>query len=238
MRSSELHVMACHLRDQVQRLRVCSSHQQGAPDHPSRLPLADIRRRIARQAREVEAWATQLKDPCALAAAKEAYLALQKLSSSPHGQSPHWSKIGAVVLVRVEHDCAVDSNELVGRLIPATLDMVLSEPPCSPLKASVGLLSIGDQALIKWAGEASSAGDSVTTMAPLLVSILFPQSAPGGSTTMMEHLYLAVDEGRYCPSFLRSAAVTAVIIPVLQGHLAVMERRCIGPCLCAGYPRS
>lgn len=234
LKFSELSSAAFQLRSQVERLRKAATLSKH-PCSAGQSCLAELKRQTARGAREVEAWASQLKDPCALAAAQEAYQVLAGVDSSVDDHRPYWTKTGAVVLVLVEHEGAVDQNRLVKHLIPATLDMVLADPPCSPLRASVGLLSIDDQALLKWARRVPSSRDLVSTMALLLITAIFPTGALAASDRLISHLASATDEARYCGHVPWPSVVTTVVVPLAPCQISLMERRCIAPPVCGRY---
>lgn len=241
MNSCDLCAAARLLRNQVQVLRqVALTPEDG--DRIAHPTIAGLLRQVARRAREVEAWGSRLKDSCALAAAAEAYQVLAKVQVSVEDAEPaahagerNWLKAGAVVLVHVVHDRATDPNQLTKHLMPATLDLVLTNPPCTPFRVSVGLLAIDDQAALNWHVQAPCGGDSTTTVAPLLVTALFREGLLGGPVSFLRHLQESTHQGHFCRYVPRPSEVNTVVVPLPDKQLVSVERRCIGPLVSGRY---
>ncbi len=78
-----------------------------------------------------------------------------------------------LVCLQVRHDTNVEVNQLLHRLKRATPKNTVSGPPCDRLQASVGLLATDEQALPTWTAKVQESSDSITAMAPFLVTLVF-----------------------------------------------------------------
>lgn len=94
---------------------------------------------------------------------------MRYLNQSVGDPNRFWTKQGAMVMVRAGHGPELDPNGLAEHLKVAVLDLVLSNPPCTPILASAGLMFISDPAFRSAALKPAPSG-SVTTMVPLLVT--------------------------------------------------------------------
>lgn len=231
MKSRELVRATEELRDLVGRVRL----RAGAPGRrPDISP--ELRRLVARSAREVLAWGAELRSPCALAAAEEALQVLDRMqpaSTAPAGDPAGWACKAAVICLHVGHSPHTDSGGLADRLKHATLERVLDRPPF-PMHARVSPLSVDDEALRGWAKGHIAAHDPVGTLAPLLVSILYPVRTVD-SDAVIAHLTAATSLDGYAERLPAGARAYRIILPVAGHLLQSIQKRCLGGSMCGRY---
>ena len=227
MDSSELWAAISQLSAQLQLL-----HELVESPRKTRVSGPDIsalRREVARGAREVEAWGSELLDPRAVAASHQAYKALaQSAAAVAIHQGPFWWKAGAVVCLQVRHDTDVDPNQLVQRLKQATHQNVLSNPPCSPLEVSVGLLAIDDEALLRWTASLAQSGHAITTMAPFLIGLRFQAGGFSSAYALIDHVEESTTVDHYADCAPSGARIQRAVIPLSGEVVSLIERRCLG----------
>lgn len=142
-----------------------------------------------------------------------------------------WAKAGAMVMLRVEHRREVDPNRLARHLMVATLDMVrCASPPCSPLFPSVGLMFIADPAFRTV--RIVAAEGFVSTMVPLLVTVLHKEAALEWEDQLFDYLETATEELNYCTYAPYLAQVSRIVVPLPERQVPILERRCIGSPVC------
>jgi hypothetical protein len=225
----ELVAATCHLRSLVQVLRGLgeSCTEPGGSSQVGH--RRELMREVARTAREVEAWGAQLLDSSAVAASQEAYQTLALVAPQlVTEEKPYWSKAGALVCLQVRHDTNVDANQLVHRLKRATLKNIISNPPCSPLQATVGLLATDDQALLSWTAKLQESSDSITTMAPFLVTLLFHDNAQTGAAALIRHVESVTTVDHFCKHVPCPARTARVVVALSERLVSLIEHRCLG----------
>jgi hypothetical protein len=132
-----------------------------------------------------------------------------------------------MVMIRAGHGPELDPNGLADHLKAAVLDLVLCNPPCTPLFGSAGLMFISDPAFRSAARKRAPLG-SVTTMVPLLVTALYPETALDWPDVLFDYLEQATEERLLRQYAQRLASVERVLVPLPQRQVHILERRCIG----------
>lgn len=156
-----------------------------------------------------------------------AALSRPHLNQSVRDPNRFWTKHGAMVMLRAEHRPEVDPNCVAEHLKVSVLDLVLSNPPCAPLYASAGLMFISNPGFRSKALKAPESG-LASTMAPLLVTALYPEAALDWPDVLFDYLEEATDESQlrlYAPWL---ASLEKVVVPLPQRQVHILERRCIG----------
>jgi hypothetical protein len=234
MDSSELAAAISHLSGQIQLLSELAASPGKMRD--SGRDISALRREVARGAREVEAWGSELFDSRAVAASHQAYKALaQSAAAFATQQRPIWSKAGALVCLQVRYDRDVDPNRLVQRLQQATLENIISNPPCFPLEVCVGLLAIDDEALLRWTAGLSEPADAITTMAPFLVGLTFRAKGFTGAYALIDHVDSVTTVAHYSHCLPCDTGVERAVIPLSGSVVSLIERRCVGSPVCGRY---
>lgn len=228
MNSSELCRQTRRLRSLVGRVRVDVASEPAGPLSP------ELSRDVARTAREVLAWGTELCDSCAVAAAQEALHVLGRCSRTHSTRLPRtagWQKKGVVICLHVGHGPDTDSNDLATKLKHRTLSLVLDNRPGFPLHVCVATLSVDDEALTGWLRRYPGTTNPVSTLAPLLVSVLFPAEA-ATCDDVVSHLTSATTLDGYADVMPPSARAYRAILPVAPGLLTPIQKRCVGGAIC------
>jgi hypothetical protein len=132
-----------------------------------------------------------------------------------------------MVMIRAGHGPEIDPNALAEHLKVAALDLVLSNPPCTPIFASAGLMFISDPAFRSAALQPAGPG-SMSTMVPLLVTALYPEAALDWPDVLFDYLEETTDERLLRRYAQRLASVERVVVPLPQRQVHILERRCIG----------
>jgi hypothetical protein len=231
MRSSELRARLCLLRDDVEQLRAAVRRPAGRGARSKPIPPG-LLRDVARQAREVEAWGAELFDPCALAAAQEAYLVL--LQAEWPATGPTRSKtVGAVVVLQCRHPVDVDRAQLVGLLKAGTLDALVAGSPC-PMEVTVGLLPIEvtDDMDVDVPADV---GDTQSTTIPLLVALRCPWTER--VERLLGHVHRTVMDSRTTVELCGPNAFSVATLPVPHRALGHLARRCEGELLSSAGAR-
>ncbi|MEX2586495.1 MAG: hypothetical protein WD602_00685 [Actinomycetota bacterium] len=195
----------------------------------------ELSRDLARTAREVLAWGSELRDSCAVAAAQEALYVLKPsrpaVDARPvRAASSGWRKKGVVVCLHVGHSPGTDSNQLAARIKQKTLSLVLDRPQF-PLHVCVATLSVDDHALSGWLRRYPETLDPVSTLTPLLVSALFPAGA-ASCDDVVAYLTAATSLDGYADVLPPSARAYRAILPVAAGLLTPIQKRCMGGAIC------
>lgn len=136
-----------------------------------------------------------------------------------------------MVMLRADHGLQVDPNLMAEHLKVSVLDLVLSNPPCTPMYASAGLMFISNPAFRSKAVAPPEPG-FVSTMVPLLVTALYPEAALDWPDVLFEYLEETTDEcllRMYAPWLI---SIERVVVPLPQRQVHILERRCIGNLAC------
>ncbi len=230
MNSAELCRETHRLRTLVNALR-----EQGA--RPVRAPSVspELHKELARTAREVLAWGSEMRDSCAVAAAQEALQVLARptrtVKAAPVQPNLNgWQKKGAVVCLHVSHSPKTDCNRLTSQIKQKTLSLVL-DGSRFPLHACVANLSVDDEALAGWLRRHPGTFDAVSTLAPMLISALFPAQI-ATCDDVIAHLTSATSLDGYADVLPPSARAYLAILPVAAGLLIPIQKRCLGGAIC------
>lgn len=190
---------------------------------------------LARTAREVLAWGSEMCDSCAVAAAQEALNVLARPTRSVEAApvQPNlagWQKKGAVVCLHVSHPPETDCNLLTSQIKQKTLSRVL-DGSGFPLHACVATLAVDDEALAGWLRRYPGTHDPVSTLAPMLVSALFPGQV-ATCDDVIAHVTSATSLDGYADVLPPSARAYRAILPVAAGLLGPIQKRCLGGAIC------
>lgn len=228
MTSCELRARTCILRNQVEQLRSIVQRHPELVAHPMGAARCLIRE-VARGARKVEAWGTELVDPCALAAAAEAHHVIALTQQAATGV-PTATEVGAVVILQLRHAMEVDVAGLPHAIKIRALDAIVADAPC-PLEARVGLLEIEDENVLDWAAAArrQPAGGVVTTIVPLLVALCC--CAPEAPNRLMRSMHAALLGRRLARDVPWSAETSIATLPLPASSLELLSHRCQGDLL-------
>jgi hypothetical protein len=153
------------------------------------------------------------------------------LNQSVRDPNRFWTKEGAMVMLRAEHEPEVDPNLLAEHLKVSVLDLVLSNPPCAPIFASAGLMLISNPAFRSKSLKPPEPG-LASTMIPLLVTALYPEAALDWPDVLFDYLEEATEECRLRPYAPWLTAVERVVVPLPQRQVRILERRGIGTPAC------
>jgi hypothetical protein len=229
MKSNQLFDATSELRHTVEVLGRLAEAQHDALSGGAATDLNQLVKEVRRRAREVDAWGNQLKSPCALTAAQEAYQLLAKLGrSSEIENAAHFAKTGAIVCLQVQHDTALDCNEIAQDLKHAVFNSISEDPPLRPLKFSVGLLPMEEHSFAAWARLTSQCAIHRTTLAPLNVTFLAARTA---LSAMDLSAYFDSATGGDRLRLNWCGRIAGVVIPLERRAVGPVERRCVGPLL-------
>lgn len=234
MNSTELCRETHRLRTLVGALREEAARPERAPSIPP-----ELHRELARTAREVLAWGSEMCDSCAVAAAQEA---LQVLARPTHTietwtvrpNLAGWERKGAVVCLHVSHPSNTDCNRLIDQIKQKTLSLVLDGSKF-PLHACVATLAVDDEALVGWLCRYPGTYDAVSTLAPMLISARFPAQVVT-CDDVIAHVASATSLEGYADLLPPSARAYRAIVPVAAGLLDPIQKRCLGGAIC-GHTR-
>jgi hypothetical protein len=188
-------------------------------------------REVARQAREVEAWGSELLDPCALAAAQEAYQVIALAEQQTATNTRTSKTFGAVVVLQCRHPVEVDPAQFVGPLKAETLQAIVVASPC-PLEVTVGLLALDGDDVIQ--EPASEDEQTCSSTIPLLVALRC--ACTERAERLLECVHRAILDRRTAGNLCGSAAVSVATLPVPHGVLRYLLRRCEGGLLSSAGP--
>lgn len=195
----------------------------------------ELYRELARTAREVLAWGSEMRDSCAVAAAQEALNVLARPTRAVESRAVRpnlagWQKKGAVVCLHVSHSPKTDCNRLASQIKQKTLSLVL-DGSTFPLHACVATLSVDDEALAGWLRRYPGTFDAVSTLAPMLISALFPAQV-ATCDDVIAHVTSATSLDGYADLLPPSARAYRAILPVAAGLLGPIQKRCLGGAIC------
>lgn len=224
MRSSELRARICLLRDDVEQLRLVLRRRRW--DGVDRSLL----RRVGRQAREVEAWGSELRDPCALATAHEAYQVLLRAEEAV-AAPPTSKSLGAVVVLQCRHPAGLDPSRITGPLKAETLTAIVEASPCA-LDVAVGVLAMAPEDLLPVPDDPNAGAEGTwSSTIPLLVALRCPCTER--PERLLECVHRAILDRRSEGDLCGPAAVSVATIPVPHGVLGYLVCRCEGGLLSA-----